>query len=91
MPVTRENLLRHELIGLDAKVVNSSVHTLLGVQGKVVDETKGTLVIAQDGKSKVVPKSSSSFVMILPKGVKVTVDGKKILGRPEDRIKKARC
>jgi ribonuclease P protein subunit POP4 len=90
MPITKENLLRHELIGLEAKVVDSSNPSLLGAHGRVVDETKEMLVMELDGKSRSIPKSTSTFLMTLPGGEKVEIDGKRIVGRPEDRIKKIR-
>jgi ribonuclease P protein subunit POP4 len=90
MPLTKENLLRHELIGLKAKIVNSSDPSLLSVHGKVVDETKEMLVVELDGKAKSIPKSTSVFLITLPDGEKVKIDGKRIIGRPQDRIKKIR-
>jgi ribonuclease P protein subunit POP4 len=83
-----ENLLRRGLIGLEVRIVNSSNPSLLGVSGRVVDETKKTLVIESGGKAKVVPKSTSLFIITLPGGQEVEVEGGRILGRPEDRIKK---
>lgn len=37
---------------------------------------------------KVIPKSNSIFIFDIPNGVKVQVDGRVLVGRPEDRIKK---
>lgn len=90
MPILKENLLRHELIGLEVRVVNCSDPSLLGVRGKVIDETKEMLVIELNGKAKSVPKSTSSFLMTLPGGEEVEVNGRRIVGRSEDRVKKAR-
>lgn len=90
MPVTRENLARHELIGLQAKVLNSSEPSMLGVHGRVVDETKEVVKIVYHGEAKSVPKSTSVFLFSLPGGEEVKVEGKEIVGRPEDRIRKSR-
>ncbi len=90
MTITKENLIRHELIGLEAKVVGSSDPSLIGVHGKVSDETKETIVLRFHGDSKVIPKSNSVFVMRIPSGGEVKVDGSKLVGKPENRIKKVK-
>jgi ribonuclease P protein subunit POP4 len=55
----------------------------------VIDETYNTLKIeAKDGKEKTILKTNSIFIFTLPNGVKVQVDGKLLISRPEDRIKK---
>ncbi len=89
MPITRENILRHELIGLEVRVVESTDRSLIGLEGRVIDETMQTLKIRkQDGKEVVVPKRNCKFVFTLPTNRKVMVDGRLIYGRPADRIKK---
>ncbi len=88
MPVTKQNLLRHELIGLETKVMDSSDHTLRGASGKVVDETRNMLVIEQGEETRTISKSNSTFLITLPDGERVTVDGKKLVGRPEERVRR---
>jgi ribonuclease P protein subunit POP4 len=90
MPITKENLPQHELIGLEAKVVNSSDPSLLGTRGRIVNETKKTLVVELGGKAKSIPKLTSVFLITLPNGEEIEIDGKKIVGRPQDRIKRIR-
>ena len=87
MPVTKKNIIRHELIGLEAQVVVSADPTLLGTYGKVIDETRDMLVIEHMSVAKIVPKEGSKFEIKLPDGEKVVVDGKKLIGRPEERVK----
>jgi len=91
MPVTRRNVLRHELIGLEARVTNSSDPGLIGTYGTIVDETHDMVVIEQTGKPKIVPKAHSIFMLTLPTGEDVEVDGAKLVARPEERVKKRRC
>ena len=86
----KQNIMRHELIGLEARVMNSLDHTLLGTSGKVVDETRNMLVIEDEKKARKISKSNSTFLITLPDGEKVTVDGKKLVGRPEDRVRRKR-
>ena len=85
--ITRENLIYHELIGLEASVLSSPNSGYLGIKGKVIDETKGTLLISDDPKRKRVPKSAAVFRLTLPDGSIVEVDGRYLIGTPIERIK----
>ena len=89
MRSAERNILRHELIGLEASVVNSSDPNLIGVSGRIIDETRGTLVIkGKNEKTYIIPKDTSIFKIISTDGEGVEVDGIKLVARPEDRIKK---
>jgi len=88
MPITKRNVLKHELIGLEARVVNSSDQNLIGTYGTIIDETKDMLVINHAGKPRIVQKATSIFRISLPSGEEVDVDGAKLVARPEDRVKK---
>jgi len=85
---TPENLVRHELIGLKAEVVESTNKKNIGLRGKVVDETRNMLVIEKKGNKEVrITKEYNVFVFYLGKE-KVKIEGKILMARPEDRIKK---
>lgn len=88
MPATKKNITQYELIGLEAQVVSSSDPTILGVYGKIIDETRDMLVIEHTSGAKIVPKSGSSFEIKLQDGQKVAIDGDKLVGRPEDRVRR---
>jgi len=89
MPITPQNLVRHELIGLAIKIAESTEKTQKGLKGRVVDETYNTLKIeTKEGKEKMVVKQNNVFIFTLPNKLKVQVDGKLLVSRPEDRIKK---
>lgn len=90
MPVNKQNLLRHELIGLSVEVADSSDQNLVGKKGTVVDETQNTVAIEEDGGIKSLQKSAVVLRVTLPDGEEVQIDGKKLVARPEDRIKKCR-
>lgn len=77
-----------EFIGLKAKVVESSNADNVGISGTVTDETRNTLSIRHKTADKMIIKDSSVFDFTMPDGTIVEVDGKIILGRPEDRLKK---
>jgi ribonuclease P protein subunit POP4 len=80
--------IQGEFIGLKAKVAKSSNADSVGISGTVIDETRNTLSIRQKNVDKMVVKDSSIFHFTMPDGTIVEVDGKLILGRPEDRLKK---
>jgi len=63
MALTPETLVRHELAGLHARVVDATNPDLVDIQGRVRRETTNTLVIAdsRDGASRVVPKAEATF------------------------------
>lgn len=86
-PISPRNILRHELIGLEAGVVSSRNPSHRAVEGFIVDESMKTLVIEQDGESKRIPKRDATFIIKLPSGL-VEVEGAALYGRPQDRVKK---
>jgi ribonuclease P protein subunit POP4 len=88
MPITKRNVLKHELIGLEARVINSSDKNLIGTYGTIIDETKDMLVVDQAGKPKIIQKKNSVFQLTLPSGEVVDIDGTNLVAKPEDRIKK---
>ncbi len=88
MSITPQNLVRHELMGLKVKVKNSTNKSQIKLQGKVIDETYKTLKIETNKGEKIIPKNTTIFIFELPNGTKVQVDGKLLVSRPEDRIKK---
>ena len=87
--ITNENILGHEMIGLEIKVINSTDLARIGTKGIVVDETQNTFVIDSLGKEKVISKKECDFEFNLD-GEKVIVIGKEILRRSEDRTKEFR-
>lgn len=87
MPREPDNLVRHELIGLEAEVVESSDENREEVSGKVVDETRQTLVFDTGGGEITVPKEESTFRFKL-EDAEVDVDGRLLVARPEERILK---
>jgi ribonuclease P protein subunit POP4 len=87
MKVT-SSIVQHEFIGLETKVVRSSNPQAVGIAGRVIDETRNTLTILIKGEKTVVIKDTSVFNFVMHNGTVVEIDGKVIVGRPEDRIKK---
>ena len=84
---TPKNIVRHELIGVHAEVVESSNKDNVGISGKIVDETQKTLTIKTAKGLKKIQKSVVTLKLMFD-GYTVLVRGKALYGRPEDRIKK---
>jgi len=81
-------ILQEEFIGLEAKVLESDNPSYVGISGTVIDETRNTLVLLHSNGRKVILKELSVFHFRLPDGTIVKIDGKAIVGRPEDRVKR---
>lgn len=87
MARTPENLVRHELIGLDVEVADSTDTGRQGLEGRVVDETRGTLVVETADGERRVPKDEATFRFALEEA-EVRVEGGLLVARPEERILK---
>ena len=88
MEVTPYNILRHELVGLRAKVAESRDPGLKGLSGVVSDETQRTITLKGPKGSKKVAKEHVTLSIHTDSGDELLVNGSLLLGRPEERIKK---
>lgn len=88
MKITPTNLSRHELIGLEAHIVQSSDPGHICRQGTIVDESKEMIHISTETGEIMVPKTIAVFDFKLPNGTVVRVEGHKLRGTPENRMKK---
>ncbi|MBS3163436.1 ribonuclease P protein subunit [Candidatus Woesearchaeota archaeon] len=79
-------LLDQEFIGLTIIITQSKNKTLVGLKGKIVDETRDMITIKTSKGDKKLIKKEIRFQII--DGKTMEIDGFKIIGRPEDRIKK---
>ena len=89
MKIQPADIARSELIGLEVEVVDAQNKSLIGLRGLIVDETKSMLSIEKEGVVKKVIKSQVTL-NILFEGRTFQIDGKVLVGRPEDRLKKLR-
>ena len=87
MSAVPENVLRHELIGLNVKIVRSLNRSLRGRSGLIVNESKNMLTLSRKGRKVLIPKNVATFRFKLADGRLVDVDGSRLLGRPENRLK----
>lgn len=82
--MNQRKLVKYEFIGNEISVVDSRNKSLIGLKGKIADETKNMFIL-DNGKKLI--KSECIFNMKI-KGKIVEINGKVIMARPEDRIKK---
>lgn len=89
MKVTPD-IIRYEFIGTKAKVAKSSNPSCVGLVGKVIGETRNTFTLLheREGKRKIIIKDSAVFHFSFSDETVVEIDGKLLVGRPEDRLKK---
>jgi ribonuclease P protein subunit POP4 len=88
MKVTPD-IIRGEFIGSEGKITKSRHADYVGISGEVINETKNTFTILHAGKAKSVIKDSAVFHFKFSDGTIVEIDGKLLVGRPEDRLKKS--
>lgn len=81
-------IIQHEFIGTEAKVAKSKNPDYIGISGKIIDETRNTFTILHEGKRKKIIKDVAVFHFRFPDRTVVEIDGKLLVGRPEDRLKK---
>ncbi len=84
--ISSQNVLRHELIGLDILVSGAANPLQRGLSGRVIDETKNLLVIETPLGIKRIPKMHSTFRVHLPGRELVEIDGSVMVLAPEKRI-----
>jgi ribonuclease P protein subunit POP4 len=73
-----------DIIGMKMKVIKSQNADAVGIEGKVIDDTRNTVIIeTKEGKRSRLIKKQHTFML----NDKV-VQGKNLVGRPEERIKR---
>ncbi|MGI0027429.1 MAG: ribonuclease P protein component 1 [Nitrosopumilaceae archaeon] len=83
--ITTENLLIHELIGLEATVMKSNNVQIAGISGKVVDETKSMLFLNTINGIKKIPKENVQWKFSFDKNESI-VNGNLLTKRPQERL-----
>jgi ribonuclease P protein subunit POP4 len=86
MTVTPKNVLRHELIGLFAKIVESPDLTLQGMSGTIVFETKNMISIRKDSVIRQAAKRAAKKIKLQTHSGACFISGSTLIGKPEDRI-----
>jgi ribonuclease P protein subunit POP4 len=84
--ISSQNVLRHELIGLDILVSGAANPNHKGISGTIIDETKNLLVIETTRGVKRIQKMHSTFRIPLSGREIVEIDGSVMILAPERRI-----
>ena len=84
--IASNNILQHEFIGLDTKVVDSTNSEIIGLNGTIINETKSMFTLKTKKGKKTIPKNHSSWKFTL-ENQDVTVEGLKIAKRSFDRLR----
>ena len=84
-----KDIVRSELIGLMTEVTSSNNKNLIGINGKIIDETKNIIILDTKNGIKKLLKSQVKLKMKFMNRI-LEVDGKLLIGRPEQRIKRIR-
>ena len=83
--ITQENLLVHELIGLEAIVMKSNNKQINGISGKVIDETKSMLCLNTVNGIKKIPKENTEWKFFFDK-TEFMVNGNLLAKKPQERL-----
>ena len=85
MMTSPENVLVHELIGLDARIVESTDPTTRGIHGPIVFETRNMISIRTNSSVKQIAKKTAKKIEIKTHSGACFISGSSLIGRPEDR------
>ena len=83
--ITADTITRHEFIGLNTQIVESSNQQVIGLNGRVINETKSMITINTKKGKKMIPKLTSNLKFFI-KGESIVVKGSSIVKRPFERI-----
>ncbi|MHA1144714.1 MAG: ribonuclease P component 1 family protein [Candidatus Helarchaeota archaeon] len=90
MTQKEKKILMQELIGAEIRIEDATDPHLKNLAGIIINETKNMLIISEKEtrKNKKIPKRTGIFQIKLKNGMKIRVNGKRLINRPEDRLKK---
>lgn len=83
--ITEENIVSHELIGLDAEIIQSNNKEVIGLCGKIVDETKYMFVIKTENGVKKMPKENTEWKFSFDNKTSI-IHGNLLAKRSHDRL-----
>ena len=83
--ITADTISRHEFIGLNTQIVNSSNQQVIGLNGTIINETKSMFTINTKKGMKNIPKSTNDWKFTV-QNKEIIINGSKIAKRPFERI-----
>jgi len=84
--ITPQNILLHEFVGLETKIIESTNLQIIGLNGKIIEDTKSMFSIETTDGTKKIPKRHSKWRFSLQDS-HVDLEGEKISKRPQDRLR----
>ena len=84
--ISAENILAHELIGLDVEITKKDNIIPSKLYGKIVFETKNMILLKTIFGIKGVPKAIIKKARIILLGGDCFINGSSLIERPEDRV-----
>ena len=82
-----KDLVKEKLIGTYIEITDSKNPTFKGLKGKIINETKNTFTIKTEKGEKKLIKNQVKM-LIEENNKKIEIEGIKLVGRSEDRLKK---
>jgi ribonuclease P protein subunit POP4 len=83
------NIISGEFIGTESEISDSRHKGYVGLKGEIINETKNTFTLIQNGKAKSIVKDQAVFNFKFSDGAIVEIEGRLLVGRSEDRLKKS--
>ena len=83
--ITTDTISRHEFIGLNTQIINSSNQQVIGLNGTIINETKSMFTLNTEKGLKNIPKSTNDWKFSVG-NKEMIVKGSKITKRPFERI-----
>ena len=83
--ITTDTISRHEFIGLETQIVDSTNQQVIGLNGTIINETKSMFTINTEKGMKMIPKSTNDWEFTI-NGKNMTIKGSTITKRPFERI-----
>ncbi len=85
-----KSIIKEELIGLQAEIIDAKNKSLIGIKGRIINETKFTLEIETAmGIKKIKKVLKEQVTLKLPyKGRVLAVEGKLLVGRGYERLRR---
>lgn len=89
MTVTPENVLYHEITGLELEVMDSTDSSLIGVSGRIAFESRNMICIQKnDGHKIQAAKRILGKISLKTESGACFISGSSLIGKPEDRLER---
>jgi ribonuclease P protein subunit POP4 len=86
--ITPNNVLYHEIVGLQTEIISSTNPALVGLRGMAVLETRNTIQLRSGQSIKTVPKSAATKMKISTPAGACFISGSSMIAKPENRVSK---